>query len=68
MFGSSGHRKRPSGLLMGNRTSCALEGNCHQKSIINPRKAVHWMNPRHFVFEGWRRPVDKNHRPRLGTF
>ncbi|MCW5940573.1 MAG: glycosyltransferase family 92 protein [Fimbriimonadaceae bacterium] len=68
MFGSNGHRKRPQGLVLENYPKCASELNRHQKSIINPRRAIQWMNSHHFVFKGWRQSVDENHRPRVGTF
>jgi hypothetical protein len=64
LFGSSGHRTKPPGLVIENyvhRTG-APGVNRQIKSIVNPREVRAFCVPHFFMYrEGW--AVDENHRP-----
>ena len=64
VFGSSGHRTKPPGLVIENylRRTGAAGVNRQMKSIVNPLEVRSFCVPHFFMYrEGW--AVDENHRP-----
>jgi hypothetical protein len=67
-FGSSGHQKRPEGLVIENYLQCHDSLNRHVKSIINPRRAFLNVNSHYWIYRGWQQAVDENRQEVLGSF
>jgi Glycosyltransferase family 92 len=67
VFGSSGHKTPPEGLVIENyvwRAPDAGKGNRHVKSVVDPRRTVgsRWGNPHCFTYSDGE-AVDENGRP-----
>lgn len=62
-FGSSGHIEKPDGLVIENYTHRAeddFDRNLLVKTICNPRRVVHFLNPHHPVLDDGYRIVNEN--------
>jgi hypothetical protein len=65
MFGTSGHRKQPKGLLTNNFINSELRLNKHVKSFVRPSVAVKVVNPHFYIIVNPKRYYSCN-RTRMG--
>lgn len=65
MFGTSGHRKQPKGLLTNNFIKSELRLNKHVKSFVRPSVAVKVVNPHFYIIVNPKRYYSCN-RTRMG--
>ena len=67
LFGASGHRTKPSGLVIENytRRTTAVSANCHIKSIVDPRRVRAFCMPHFFMYTDGL-AVDENKREITG--
>jgi Glycosyltransferase family 92 len=64
LFGSSGHRSSPQGLVLENYLHRAAEMTRPIKSIVDPSRVLRSLNAHHFAYrEGAGSAVDENKRP-----
>lgn len=65
-FGSSGHEKRPTGLIMEAFTKCEGKPDAHFKSIVQPKRVAKMGNTHFWYYHGWQQAVDENKRNVFG--
>jgi hypothetical protein len=63
VFGTSGHRVRPAGLVIESYLSRAKSFRRTYKNIVDPRRAVRCRDPHHFVYREGEVPVDERKQP-----
>jgi len=63
MFGSSGHLRRPEGLVLENYLLRAAHVNSAIKSIVNPRRVAASANTHHWLYRSGHVACDENERP-----
>jgi hypothetical protein len=66
MFGSSGHVRRPDGLVLENYRHCERDVSPTVKSIINPRRVEASRSPHHWLYKNHELASDENERPLKG--
>jgi hypothetical protein len=67
MFGSSGHRTRPSGLVIENyQRQIGFDGNINMKTVADPSRVTTCLSAHHFGYP-YLSAVDENHFPVRGT-
>ena len=65
MFGSSGHDRRPDGLVIENYVRRSPQINGHIKSIVDPRRVVSPQSTHCWIYEDGAFAVDENRKPVL---
>lgn len=66
VFGTSGHERKPDGLVIENyvwRCLQSQEGNRHIKSIVDPSRTLQCRDPHHFAYADGAQAVDENEQP-----
>jgi Glycosyltransferase family 92 len=67
MFGTSGHRTKPSGLVIENyRSRIAFDGGINMKTVADPTRVTACISAHHFAYP-YLSAVDENHLPMTGT-
>jgi hypothetical protein len=67
MFGSSGHKTRPPGLVIDNyQREIAFDGNINMKTVADPARVTTCLSAHHFGYP-YLSAVDENHFPVRGT-
>lgn len=61
MFGSSGHQRRPDGLVISNYTKCASGPNGTVKSIVNPRRLQASKSTHYWIYKDNAYAVDETY-------
>ena len=51
-FSTSGHIRRPAGLLIENYRRCGAQGDTLCKAIVRPREVVKFVTPHHAIYRG----------------
>ena len=68
MFGSSGHKNRPTGPVIAEYTRRAAKPNGHVKCFVRPEKVAKYRNSHSWYFRGMRRAASESGRKVNGSF